>query len=71
MAVITSQASPTEPLPRDMLHPKSMNVTEAYGAAKLPGPARYAFDYQPQLTVTPRGTWLCAWTQRTTEAERD
>ncbi len=70
MAIINT-APPLGPLPKDMLHPQSMNVTEAYGNVKLPGPGRYAFNYQAQLAVTSRGTWLCVWTQGTTEAERD
>ncbi len=68
---VVFNAPPTGPLPKDVLHPKSMNVTDAYGIVKLPGLGRYAFNYQAQLAVTRSGAWLCVWTQGSHEAERD
>jgi hypothetical protein len=68
---IVNNAPPLGPLSQDILHPYSMNVTESHGIVKAPGMGRYAFNYQAQITVTPRGSWLCVWTQGTTEAERD
>ncbi len=67
---VAHTASPTGPLPKDLLHPQSMNVTEAFGNVTL-GTGRYPFNYQAQLSVTPRGTWLCVWTQGSHEADRD
>ncbi len=70
MAVF-AQTNPGGPLPKDILHPCSMDVTAACSIVKLPGPGRYAFNYQAQLTTTPKGTWLCVWTQGSYESERD
>jgi hypothetical protein len=64
-------ASPQGSLSKDILHRDSMSVTATHGVVKLPGQGSYAFNYQPQLAVTGRGTWLCVWTQASIEADRD
>lgn len=53
------------------LHPKSMSVYNSYSLVKRAGPGIEAFNFQQFITITPQGTWICCWTQGSTEAAPD
>ena len=55
----------------DLLHPCSMDAAEAQGVIIEGRPGPTFFNYQVQLSVTPRGTWIACWTQGSTEAAGD
>ena len=55
----------------ELLHPASMDATDAYGVIIDGQPGPTFFNYQVQLCVTPRGTWVACWTQGSYEAEAD
>lgn len=68
---ILNASSPSGPVSPAILHPKSMRVSEAWGVVKNGGSGAEAFNYQAQLVVTPRGTWVCCWTQGGHESTGD
>lgn len=55
----------------ELLHPASMDAADAYGVIidGRPGPAW--FNYQVQICLTPKGTWIACWTQGGYEANPD
>ena len=65
---IANAIDPAGPVPPEMLHPCSMNVTDSWGVVKMGGVGPQAFNYQAQITVTSRSTWVCGWTQGGTES---
>ncbi len=52
-------------------HPKSMSVYDSYALVKAAGEGVEAFNFQQYITITPKGTWICCWTQGSTESEPD
>ncbi len=68
---IKNTAGSTGPVPSSILHPHSMNVTESWSVVKSGTPGPEAFNFQAQLAITAKGTWLCCWTQGTTEGHFD
>ncbi|HIJ72538.1 MAG TPA: exo-alpha-sialidase [Candidatus Hydrogenedentes bacterium] len=59
------------PVDPAILHPQSMNVTESWGDVKDGGEGAQAFNYQVQLVVTAKGTWIACWTQGGHESTPD
>jgi len=55
----------------DILHPASMDAANAYGVVIDGQPGPTWFNYQVQLCVTPKGTWVACWTQGSYEANPD
>ncbi len=53
------------------LHPDSMDAADAYGVVINGRPGPRWFNYQVQLCVTPRGTWIACWTQGASESTSD
>jgi hypothetical protein len=56
---------------KELLHPKSMDAADAYGVIIDGQPGPRFFNYQVQLAVTPKGTWIACWTQGGYEANPD
>lgn len=52
-----------------VLHRDSMDAARAWGVVIDGRPGPRFFNYQVQLAVTPRGTWLACWTQGGYEAD--
>jgi hypothetical protein len=55
----------------ELLHPNSMDAANAYGVIIDGQPGPTWFNYQVQLCVTPRNTWIACWTQGGYEANPD
>jgi hypothetical protein len=53
------------------LHPRSRDAADAYGVVIDGQPGPRFFNYQVQLCVTPKGTWIACWTQGSYEANPD
>jgi hypothetical protein len=51
--------------------PKSLDVADSDSLVVAGKPGPQFFNYQAYLAVTPKGTWICCWTQGTTEAASD
>lgn len=56
---------------RDILHPDSMDAARAHGVVISGHPGPHWFNYQVQLCVTPKGTWIACWTQGSYESQPD
>ena len=54
-----------------LLHPASMDAADAYGVIIDGQPGPTWFNYQVQLCVTPKGTWIACWTQGGYESNPD
>jgi len=52
-------------------HPKSMSVYDSYALVKSAGSGVEAFNFQQYMSITPAGTWMCFWTQGSTESTPD
>lgn len=52
----------------EALHPDSMDAANAYGVVIDGRPGPRWFNYQVQLCVTPRGTWIACWIQGASES---
>jgi len=55
----------------DLLHHASMDAADAYGVIIDGQPGPTWFNYQVQLCVTPKNTWLACWTQGGYESNPD
>ncbi len=55
----------------EVLHPASMAAADAFGVIIDGQPGPTWFNYQAQLCLTPRGTWIACWTQGGYEANPD
>ena len=55
----------------EMLHPASMDAANAYGVIIDGQPGPTWFNYQVQLCVTPKNTWIACWTQGGYESNPD
>jgi len=55
----------------NLLHPASMDAADACGVIIDGQPGPTWFNYQVQLCVTPKGTWIACWTQGGYEANPD
>ena len=53
----------------EWLHPCSMDTANAFGVIIDGQPGPTWFNYQVQLSVTPRGTWIACWTQACYESD--
>lgn len=56
---------------KEILHPKSMDAADACSVIIDGEPGPRFFNYQAQLCVTPKGTWIACWTQGSYEADSD
>ena len=54
-----------------LLHPASMDAANAYGVIIDGQPGPTWFNYQVQLCVTPKNTWIACWTQGAYESNPD
>ena len=70
-AARSSAASASPRVTADVLHRCSMDAANAWGVVIDGKPGPRFFNYQVQLVVTPKGTWLACWTQGTIEAAAD
>lgn len=52
-------------------HPKSMSVYDSYAIVKRAGQGVEAFNFQQYVIIMPGGTWICCWTQGSTESAPD
>jgi hypothetical protein len=50
---------------------QSLDVAESDSVVVAGKPGPQFFNYQAYLTVSAKGTWICCWTQGTTEAASD
>ena len=55
----------------ELLHPASMDTTDAYGVVIDGQPGPTWFNYQVQLSITPKNTWIACWTQGGYESNPD
>jgi len=65
------ECRPSPRVTADVLDRYSMDAAHAWSVVIEGKPGPRAFNYQVQLVVTPKGTWVACWTQGTTEAAVD
>ncbi|MFH1007033.1 MAG: sialidase family protein [Candidatus Latescibacterota bacterium] len=65
----SAQKSQSPRVSWEILHPDSMDAARPYGVVIDGKPGPRWFNYQVQLCVTPKGTWIACWTQGSYESQ--